>query len=282
MVAPRNATVVASSADAPAAVLLDGAGLEEGDRVAWVEAGADCAALPNTSWTALRADGTAAAALAASEEAYRLCYGFGGGAWPAVLMPGVYLRAAAVTAPAEASRVVAGDSASIELGGVGLRDGDRAQWVPAADGAAACETAEDAAVAGAVLQDGSLTFTLPADASTTLALCYRFAGAASYAHFPGVTVVPLRVAPGAHTFVLGEYATLRVDGAGSSGVGQGDRAKWVNDGDTCNDADAAGSGDQPVVAGADAVSVTFMFSLRRRRSCFATDSVISTGDWCPR
>ena len=140
-------------------------------------------------------------------------------------MPGVYLRAAAVTAPVEASRVVAGDSASIELGGVGLRDGDHAQWVPAVDGAAACETAEDAAVAGAVLQDGSLTFTLPADASTTLALCYRFAGAASYAHFPGVTVVLLRVAPGAHTFVLGEYATLRVDGAGSSGVGQGDRAK---------------------------------------------------------
>ena len=79
----------------------------------------------------------------------------------------------------------------------------------------------------------------------------------------GVRVIArlqVRVAPGAHTFVLGEYATLRVDGAGSSGVGQGDRAKWVNDGDTCNDADAAGSGDQPVVAGADAVSVTFMFS----------------------
>ena len=53
-----------------------------------------------------------------------------------------------------------------------------------------------------------------------------------------LTVVPLRVAPGAHTFVLGEYATLRVDGAGSSGVSQGDRAKWVNDGDTCDDADA--------------------------------------------
>ena len=84
----------------------------------------------------------------------------------------------------EESRVVAGDSASIELGGVGLRDGDHARGAGGGRRAAACEAAEDAAVAGAVLQDGSLTFKLPADASATLALCYRFAGAASYAHSP--------------------------------------------------------------------------------------------------
>ena len=73
----------------------------------------------------------------------------------------------------------------------------------------------------------------PADASTTLALCYRFAGAALR---PGVTVVPLRVAPNTSS---ASTATLRVDGAGSTRRRQGDRAKWVNDGDT-DDADAAG------------------------------------------
>jgi hypothetical protein len=145
------------------------------------------------------------------------------------LVPGVTIDAYArlATRGGDARAVVA-RPATISLSGLGVADGDRAYWVPAAAGSCAAPPASQYG-GEQPLVGGNASFTLAraTGAARAYQLCYRFAARRDFARFaaPALDLLVAEVqAPRASVATVAAARRVAFSGAG---LAEGDRAFWL-------------------------------------------------------